>query len=209
MDDHQLMRDGMRLLFETSEDGFAVLADASDGRSAVRAVERHRPDVVVMDVSMPDLNGIDATAQIRAVSPRTRVVAVSAHQDPAMVVEMLRAGAQAYVLKDTAFDEVLRAIRTVLAGRVYLSPAVAGHVVERAIGTAGPAEPSRALLTAREREVLQLLAEGHSIKDTAERLCVSAKTVETHRKQIMDKLGIRTIAGLTKWALRAGLTSAE
>lgn len=203
------MRDGMRLLFESSEDGFAVIADASDGRSAVRAVEQHRPDVVVMDVSMPDLNGIDATAQIRAVSPRTRVVALSAHQDPRMVVEMLRAGARAYVLKETAFDEVLRAIRSVLAGRVYLSPAVAGHVVERAIGPEGPDEPSRALLTAREREVLQLLAEGQSIKDTAARLCVSAKTVETHRKQIMDKLGIRTIAGLTKWALRAGLTSAE
>lgn len=210
VDDHQIMREGMRLLFESAEEGFRVLADVADGRAAVRVVAQHRPDVVVMDIGMPGLNGIEATEQIRVASPKTRVVAVSAHQDERSVIGMLRAGARGYVPKEHAFDELVRALRTVLAGQVYLSPAIATRVVERALHPEAVApDAGRSVLSAREREVVQLVAEGLTTKDIATRLCVSVKTVETHRKQIMDKLDIRSIAGLTKWALREGLTSNE
>lgn len=205
-DDHEMVREGLRLLLEHAPEEFEVVAQVGDGRAAVSAAQRHEPDVVVMDVMMPDLNGVDATRQIREASPRTRVVGLSGRQDARGVVDMLRAGARAYVVKQHAFEELVDAVRTVLAGRVYLSPAIASHVVDRMLAPA--AEPA-AVLTPREREVVQLLAEGLTSKEIASRLFVSLKTVETHRSQIMARLGIRTIAGLTKWAIREGLTSVD
>lgn len=207
VDDHQILRDGIRLLVETLQEGYEIVAEAEDGRTAVRAVADHRPDIVIMDISMPDLNGIDACAQIKASWPSARVIALSMHDSPRMVADMLSAGASAYLLKQNAFDELARALRVVRAGQVYLSPAIARHVVDLAAGRATlPERTARNVLTPREREVVQLIAEGRSTKEVAARLSVSPKTIESHRKQIMDKLGFHSIAQLTKYALREGLT---
>ena len=208
-DDHHIVRDGLRSLLEEQED-MEVIAEAENGREAVALALRLRPDIVVMDVGMPDLNGIEATRQVCDGAPGTRVVGLSMHSDRRFVAGMLEAGASGYVIKDEAFEELARAIRAVREGRTFLCPAVAGVIVEdylgrRAASQSAPARP----LTPREREVLQLLAEGRSTKQTAGRLGVSVKTVETHRSHIMAKLGIRSVAELTTYAIREGLTSLD
>lgn len=209
-DDHEILLGGLRSLLER-EPGIEVVAEARDGLEAVALAHESRPDLAVMDVSMPGLNGIEATRRITSKQPRTRVLCLSSHADPVMVEAMLEAGAAGYLLKDNAVDELLRAIRVVAAGETYLSPRIAGGVVQGLLrggsGTA-PASPV-AQLTEREREVLQLVAEGHSNKQIAERLQVSAKTVGTHREHVMQKLDIHTVAGLTKFAIRHGLTSPD
>ena len=203
-----------------------VVAEASDGRQAVQMAREVSPDVVVMDVAMPQLNGIEATRQIAADVPGMKVVALSMHSDRRYVSEALKAGASGYVLKDGAFDELISAIRAVVADRVYLSPRVAGVVVDdyvRRLPSRGNASSAAAVsgehgagrsgafdtLTPREREVLQLMAEGYATKEVAHRLHVSVKTVETHRRQIMDKLDMHSVAELTKYAIREGLTTLE
>ncbi len=205
-DDHQMIREGLRALLEREPD-MKVVAEAADGRAAVEMACRHKPSVAVLDLAMPDLNGIDAARQIAAASPRTRVIILSVHADRRFVTESLRAGAAGYVLKDSAFDELSHAVRVAATHQTYLSPAVARTVVEDYVGRS-PRQRSSAFvaLTDRERQVLQLLAEGRSAKNIATDLGVSIKTVETHRANIMKKLGKHSIAELTKYAVREGLT---
>ena len=208
-DDHEIMLGGLRSMIGQVP-GLEVVAEARDGLEAVRMAEETDPDLVLMDVSMPGLNGIEATRRIASGRSRTKVVCLSSHADPVMVEAMLEAGASGYVLKDYAVEELLRAISAVLAHETYLSPRVTGGVVE-ALLSGSPSKQSSSLskLTEREREVLQLVAEGHSNKQIAERLHVSAKTVGTHREHIIRKLDIHTVAGLTKYAIQHGLTSPE
>ena len=208
-DDHRLMREGLRSLLE-KQDGMTVVGEAADGRSAVRLAGKLSPQVVVMDVAMPDLNGIEATRQIRTCAPGVKVLALSMHAQMEFVARMLAAGASGYLLKDDASDELAQAIREIAAGRSYLSPRITGVVVadyvER-LKLDGDADLSE--LTPREREVLQLVAEGKTTRAIASELHISVKTVETHRRHIMDKLKIDTAAGLTKYAIRHGLASAD
>ena len=205
-DDHRLLREGLRALLE--RDGFQVVAEADNGRSAVRLAKQLQPDIVITDIAMPDLNGIEATRQISVEAPRSKVLALSMHTESGFVLGILEAGASGYLLKDSAFEELSVAIKAVLKGQIYLSPVIASVVVRQSLGSLGSKVRSQqANLSKREREVLQLIAEGNSTKEIAATLYVSAKTVETHRKQIMDKLDIHSVAGLTKYAVREGLTS--
>jgi len=208
-EDHQLVRECLRAALEKESD-IEVVDEARNGREAVSLASQKQPRVVVMDVVMPDLNGIEATRQILSASPNIKVLALSMHSDRRFVAGMLSAGASGYVLKDCAFEELAEAIRTVGSDRTYLSPGIAGVVVEdyvKQLSSGG--EQHISVLTPREREVAQLLAEGKSTKAVAIALHVSPKTIETHRRQIMDKLDIHSIAELTKFAIRAGLTSLE
>jgi len=208
-DDHKITRQGLRSLLEKQAD-LQVVAEAEQGRAAVSLVKELVPDVVIMDVSMPDLNGVEATRQIVAECPRAKVIALSMHSDSLYVTEMLKSGAAGYLLKDCAFDELARAIRTVVAGKTYLSPSISGVVVDDYLQRLSKADFTNSeVLTGREREVLQLLAEGKSTKQIALKLHISAKTVETHRRQMMDKLDIHSVAELTKYAIRKGFTSLE
>ena len=208
-DDHKITRQGLRSLLDKEFD-MEVVAEAEQGRTAVRLVRELLPDVVIMDVSMPDLNGMEATRQIVGEFSGVKVVALSMHSDTLFVSEMLKSGASGYLLKDCAFEELARAIRTVVAGRTYLSPSVSGVVVDDYLHRLSKADFSGLeVLTDREREVLQLLAEGKSTKQIALKLHISVKTVETHRRQMMNKLDIHTVAELTKYAIRKGLTSLE
>jgi two-component system response regulator NreC len=208
-DDHQILRDGLRGLIN-GQPGMEVIGEAADGRTTVELARTLAPDVVIMDIGMPDLNGIEATRQIVAQVPTAKVIALSMHSDSRFVTGMLKAGASGYLAKDCAFEELARAIRAVAANRVYLSPGIAGLVVKEYVGHLPVAAlPATAALTGREREVLQLLAEGRSTKDIATRLHLSVKTIETHRQKIMNRLGLRSVAELTKWAIREGVTSLE
>ena len=205
-DDHRIIREGLRALIGGLK-GAEVIAEAGDGRSAVRLARELRPDLMIMDIGMSELNGVDATRQIRAEAPQVKVIALSMHADVRFVSEMLKAGACGYLLKDSAFEELAHAIKTVAGGKTYLSPGITGAVIKDYVGHLGEARPEGAVaLTPREREVLQLVAEGHSTKEIAARLHVSLKTVDTHRQQIMNKLGVRSVAELTKHAIREGLT---
>jgi two-component system, NarL family, response regulator NreC len=206
-DDHTMMRDGLRAVLE--KEGLLVIAEAATGREAVALALRLRPDVVVMDVSMPELNGIDATKRLVAELPGTKVIALSMHSDRRYVIAMFAAGAMGYLLKNSASEELIQAVRAVARNHKYVSPSVAGVVVDNAIGSAGHVAPSERTLSSREREVLQLIAEGHSSKEIARRLELAVPTIETHRRQIMAKLNIRTVAELTKYAIREGLTSID
>ncbi|MHC4618464.1 MAG: response regulator [Planctomycetota bacterium] len=208
-DDHKITRQGLRSLLEKEPD-MQVVAEAEEGRTAVRLVSEIQPHVVIMDVSMPDLNGMEATRQITNESPDVKVIALSMHSDNLFATEMLKSGASGYLLKDCAFEELARAIRTVVAGKTYLSPTISSVVVDDYLHRLSKADFSASeILTSREREVLQLLAEGKSTKQIALKLHISAKTVETHRRQIMDKLDIYSVAELTKYAIRKGFTSLE
>lgn len=208
-DDHKITRQGLRSLLDKQSD-MEVVAEAEEGRTTVRLVRELLPDVVIMDVSMPDLNGMEAARQITREFGNVKVVALSMHSDPLFVTEMLKSGALGYLLKDCAFEELVRAIRTVVAGKTYLSPSISGVVVNDYLHRLSKADFSGLdVLTNRQREVLQLLAEGKSTKQIALKLHISVKTVETHRRQIMNKLDIHTIPELTKYAIRKGLTSLE
>lgn len=185
-----------------------VVGEAGDGRTAVDMARDLRPGVVVMDVSMPNLNGIDATRQIIAHAPQAKVLALSAHGDRRMVRDALVAGATGYLLKDAATEELVEAIRAVLAGETYLSPRVADTVVQDYARSGGDSEKN-ARLSPREREVLQLMSEGKATKEVAMALGVSVKTAETHRRSIMEKLHLFSVAELTKHAIREGLTTLD
>jgi len=205
-DDHTVVREGFRSLIEAEGD-MEVAGEARDGREAVQLARSLRPDVVVMDVSMPELNGIEATRQIVSESPGTRVVGLSMHLKRHYVAEMLKAGAAGYLLKDCPSEELTTAIRTVTRNRTFLSPAVAGKVVTDFV--VHPEEsPSTAFtrLSGREREILQLIAEGKKMREIADQLHLSINTVHTHRRHIMEKLDIHSVAGLTKYAIREGLS---
>jgi len=208
-DDHKITRQGLRSLLEKQDD-MEVVAEAEEGRTAVRLAREFSPHIVIMDVSMPDLNGVEATRQIVERTPDVRVIALSMHSDSLFVTEMLKSGASGYLLKDCAFEELTLAIRAVVDGKTYLSPSISGVVVDdylHRLSKTAYAGPD--VLTNREREVLQLLAEGNSTKKIALKLHISVKTVETHRRQIMEKLDIDSVAELTKYAIRKGFTSLE
>ena len=207
VDDHQIMLEGLRLLISRL-DGWEVVGEAEDGRRGLRMVREVSPDIVLMDVGMPHLNGIEATRQILDESPSVKVLALSMHADTRFVTSMLEAGASGYVLKDCAFRELEQALRAVMDGHTYLSAPLSDRLVRRYLDVVSPAMGEIAgPLTAREREVLQLLAEGFTTKEIASELFISSKTVETHRRHIMQKLQIDSIAELTKYAIREGLTS--
>jgi len=208
-DDHKIIRDGLRAILE-KHPGMAVVGEAENGHQAIAVTQSTAPDVVVMDVSMPELNGIDASKRIANELPRTKIIALSMCADRRYVLAMLAAGAAGYLLKNAAADELIRAIETTVAGRTYLSPEIAGVVVDTLRDRTTPVEPIHAsVLSSREREVLQLLAEGRTSKEIAKQLHVAVTTIETHRRQIMAKLGLHSIAELTKYAIREGLTSVD
>jgi DNA-binding NarL/FixJ family response regulator len=206
VDDHQLFLSGIRALLEAQPD-LEIIEEVCDGRSAVTASRDAAPDVVLMDLSMPDLNGVDATRQICANQAGVKVLCLSMHSEPQFVRAALGAGAVGYLLKDCALEDLVRAIRIVAAGEAYLSPGVTGPVLESYRADRFVESSALSLLTDREREVLQLIAEGHPTREIAERLFLSVKTVATHREHLMQKLDIHNIAGLTKYAIREGLTS--
>lgn len=205
-DDHKMFRDGIRALLRQEPD-FEIVGEAENGQLAVTRARKLQPDVVIMDISMPELNGVEATRKVLAETPTCRVIALSMHADRRFVLETLRAGAAGYVLKDSPFSELVQIIRSALAGEIALCRQVRQSVISDYVQQAqADGNSVFEVLSPREREVLQLLAEGASTKGIAAQLHVSAKTIETHRKQIMDKLEIRSIAELTKYAIREGLT---
>jgi DNA-binding NarL/FixJ family response regulator len=206
-DDHQIVRQGLRTLLEREPD-LEVVAEAENGRSTVRLARESHPEVIIMDVAMPDMNGIEATRQIISEMPKVKVIALSMYADRRFVANMLKAGASGYLLKDCASEELVRAIRVVMAHKTFLSPGVADIVVKDYVQAPLGSEVSAfSVLSNREREVLQLMAEGRSTNQIAECLHVSVKTVETHRQQMMQKLKMHSVAELTKYAIREGLTT--
>jgi two-component system response regulator NreC len=210
-DDHQIVRHGLRMLLSAEPD-FEVVGEADNGREVVRLVQELAPQVVIMDISMPDLNGIEATRQILSESSGVKVIALSMHSDGLFVLNMFKAGASGYLLKDCALEELVKAVRTVVNRQVYLSPGISDIVIKDFVIGWSSAESSSSaysILTPRERQVLQLMAEGKSTNQIADSLFVSVKTVEAHRKQLMNKLDIHNVAELTKYAIRQGLTSLE
>lgn len=208
-DDHQIFRQGLKSLLE-NEPGMQVVAEADTGSKAVFLVREFVPHAVILDVEMPDLNGIEACRQILEEFPHIKIIALSMHSDRRFVVNMLKAGAQGYLLKDCAFEELTQALRLAMADRTYLSPGVAEIVVkDYANGGTSPHLEEFPALTNREQQILQLISEGKRAGEIAELLRISVKTVDTHRQQIMHKLGTRSVADLTKHALREGLTSLD
>ena len=212
-DDHKIVCDGLKALLEAQPD-MEIVAQADNGREAVKLAQKQKPDMIIMDVAMPDLNGLEAMRQILSNNPHIKVIALSMHADKRYVTGMLSSGASGYILKHCAFEELVHAIRIVLSNQVYLSPTIAGIVVKELAQSKSrrarqSISASPQTLTSREREVLQLIAEGHSAREIALRLHLSVKTVETHRRQMMEKLEIRSIADLTKFAIREGLTTLD
>lgn len=208
-DDHKIVRDGLRALLEKESD-MEVVGEADGGVQAVRLARELSPTVIVMDIAMPDLNGIEAAAKIRERDPEVKIIALSMHSDKRFVGGMLRAGASGYLLKDCAFGELSNAIRSVMKGQTYLSPGIAHVVVEGYVRGAGaPGQAGTSALTPREREVLQLLAEGKATREIAALLNLSVRTVETHRQQIMNKLNLHKAAELVKYAIREGMITLE
>lgn len=209
VDDHKVMREGLRALLEQRPE-FEVVGEAGDGRTALKMVVDVSPDVVVMDIGMRGLNGIETTRRIVAQYPGVKVIALSTYSDKRYVLEMLESGAFGYVLKEEAGEELHRAVNAAARNRQYLSPDIAGAVVEGYVGRMYPSEHSPALtLTPREREVIQLLSEGYSSPEIARHLHIAPATVEVHRRNIMKKLDLHSVAALTKYAVREGLTSPE
>lgn len=210
-DDHPIVRQGMRGLLE-AEPGFVVVGEAGDGREAVELVERLTPDIAILDLMMPNLNGLEVTRRALKLSPHTRVVILSMYSDEPHVLEALQAGAAAYVLKGTTTETLIFALREAAAGRRYLSPPLSDHAVEvylAQIGTAARATDRYELLTSREREVLELVARGASYAEIAEKLTISPRTAETHRTNLMRKLDLKTTADITLYAVQRGLIDPE
>jgi len=211
-DDHTLVRAGLRALLE-SIDEVTAISEAGDGRRALELVAAERPDVALLDISMPGLNGLEVAARVARDSPRTRLVILSMHSSPSHVAQALRSGAVGYLLKDSAAEELGLALRAVMSGETYLSPAISRQVVDGFLGRIARPEtdepPVDAQLTPRQREILQLVAESRSSKEVAALLSLSVKTVEAHRSQIMERLGIHDLAGLVRYAIRVGLVSSD
>ena len=209
-DDHQIIREGLRSLLERQSD-MTVVGEGVNGLDAIRLARDKKPEIMVLDIAMPELNGIAATRRIVEDFPKIKILGLSMHSDHHFVTEMLEAGASGYMLKDSAFAELTSAIRTLMAGGLFISPRLASNVLEV---FAHKVKPSRKVrrkveLSEREAEILQMISEGKSSKDIASSLAISVKTVETHRQHIMQKVGVHNVAALTKYAIREGLTSLE
>ena len=201
-DDHKILREGLKSLLEKQPE-FAVVAEAQDGLSAISAAKKHKPDIAILDIGMPDLNGIEVTRRIRSELAETRVIALSMHADRRFVMGILEAGANGYLLKDSAFAELITAVTAVAKGKMYLSPSIAETVVKNSLEKLDRKdEGSSVLLSGREREVLQMIAEGKSTKEIALKLFVSTKTVETHRARIFAKLHLHSMNELVRYAIR-------
>ena len=208
-DDHKILRQGLQTLLQNEPD-IEVVGQADNGRDAIELAKELQPDVVIMDVAMPDVSGIEATRELLNAVPTSKVVALSMHSDQRFVAGMLAAGASGYLLKDAAFEELALSIRTVVGNEIYLSPGITGVVVKDYLNRLGRAQRTSApALSSRETEVLRLVAGGRTTAEIAEDLQISVKTVETHRRQVMEKLDLRSIADLTKYALRIGLVSLD
>jgi two-component system response regulator NreC len=210
-DDHAMLRHGLSKSFQNEKD-MEIIAQAKDGRTTVELVKELSPNVVIMDIGMPDLNGIEATRQIVKENSKVKVIALSMHSSKNFIIEMFKAGASGYLLKDCEFDELVNAIRLVMNNKTYISPAISDVVVDNYMRepSGGNAKDSAfSVLSQREREVLQLLTEGKATKQIGKRLHISAKTVEVHRLNLMNKLKIDNIAQLTKYAVQEGLTRPE
>ena len=203
-EDHALVRAGIRMLLEKL-DGVEVVGEVRDGAAAIETVKKTNPDIVLMDIAMPDLNGLDATARVKKVCPKVRVIMLSMYTTEAYLQQALKVGAAGYLLKDAERSELELALRTVMRGETYLTPGVAKFAVDafrqRSEGETGPLHK----LTPRQREILQLIAEGHTTKDIAQRLDLSVRTVETHRAELMARLEIHDVPGLVRFAIRSGL----
>ena len=209
VDDHKIMREGLRSLLEKQPD-IEVVAEAENAHEAIRLIVELVPDIVIVDVVMPSLNGIETTRRILNKVPTTKVIALSMHSDKRFVMEMLKAGASGYLLKDCAFEELDGAIRTVIQDRTYITPRIVDIIVKDYFSQAEkPSSSALSSLTSRQYEVLQLLAEGKTTREIARQMALSVKTIESHRQQIIHKLNIRSIAGLTKYAIREGLISSD
>ncbi|MHC4291065.1 MAG: response regulator [Planctomycetota bacterium] len=206
VDDHKIMREGISALLRRYSE-FEVVGQAADGRQALEMASQLKPDIVIMDVGMPNLNGVDATKHLLSVNPNLKIMALSTHSDGSVVAKMIKAGAAGYILKESAFDELIEGLNTLLDGRTFLCNKISKVVFSEYVGLVTNSKVMNGDgLTNREREVLQLVAEGHTTKDISTILKISTKTIDSHREHIMEKLGIRNIAGLTKYAIREGLT---
>ena len=209
VDDHKIMREGLRSLLEKQPD-IEVVAEAESAQKALKMVEEMTPNLVIIDVVMPSLNGIEATRRILAKVPTIKVIALSMYSDKRFVMEMLRAGASGYLLKDCAFEELDEAIRAVMEDRTYITPRIVDIIVKDYFSQVEkPSSSALSALTSRQYEVLQLLAEGKTTREIARQMSLSVKTIESHRQQIINKLNIRSVAGLTKYAIREGLISPD
>ena len=208
-DDHRIMREGLKALIE-KHSSMEVIAEAENGIQTLEIARREKPDVIIMDIAMPDINGIEATRQLKSEITDIKIVALSMHSDRRFVTEILKAGASAYVLKQSAFEDLEKAIKTVMMNRTFLSADILETVVSDYVSQLTKSEyEAYRQLSDRERQVLQLIAEGNSTKEIAYKLHVSVKTIESHRQNIMTKLSIHNLAGLTKFAVREGLTSLD
>jgi DNA-binding NarL/FixJ family response regulator len=207
-DDHSIVRAGIRAIINDLPD-VEVVAEAQDGREALDLIARARPNVVFMDIGMKNLNGLETTSRVTADFPGVRVVILSGHANEEYVWQALRAGAVGYLLKDAPPAEIAQALQAVMAGETYLTTAVSGQIVADFIARSGNERSALELLTPRQREILQLLAEGGTAKGMARILGISAKTVETHRAQLMERLNIHDVAGLVRFAIRVGLIQAD
>jgi DNA-binding NarL/FixJ family response regulator len=203
-DNHTLVRAGLRALLQNIE-GIQVVAEAGDGREALHLIAAHQPDLVLMDIAMPEMNGLEATAHVVKEFPQVRVIILSMHANEEYVLQALRTGAMGYVLKDAGIGELELAVRAIASGETYLSPAVSKHVVADYVRRVGSESSSLEQLTSRQREILQLITEGRTTKEIADLLYLSVKTVETHRMQLMKRLDIHDVAGLVRYAIRMGL----
>jgi len=209
VDDHEIVRYGLRSLIEEQPD-MEVVGDAENGRTAVDLAHQLKPDVVIMDISMPDMNGFEATRRIRKKNPNTKIIVLSMHHKRQFVIDMLKAGVSGYILKTKVHDDLIRAVKAAVANEVYLSSKITGVVANDYVSNLpASAQLASAVLTPREREVLQLISEGKSTKESALHLNISIKTVESTRRQIMQKLDIHNVADLTKYAIKEGITSLD
>jgi DNA-binding NarL/FixJ family response regulator len=208
-DDHEILREGLKGILQKFED-IRIVAEADNGNNTIQLARELNPDIVIMDITMPDLNGIEAAHRIRQENAQIKIIALSMHSDRQFIERMLQAGASGYLLKHCASRELVTAIRTVQDGKFYLSQTIHNISIEKILSREGESLPSlTSLLTAREKEVLQMVAEGHPTKQIADKLHVTENTIEKHRQHIMDKLGIHSIAELTKFAVREGFTSLD
>jgi DNA-binding NarL/FixJ family response regulator len=206
VEDHAIIREGLHSLFSSEKD-FEVVAEAEEGRSALRLVENHRPDLVVTDLSMPHMDGIDLIATLKKQNPKIKIIALTVHRNDEYVLAALKAGADGYMLKEANYSELITAARTVLKGNHYLTPEISGNLIQGYLeGKGAPrGESPRETLSKREREIVALIAEGQTNKQIADRLCISVKTVETHRYKIMSKLNVHNAAALITVAMERGL----